>query len=171
VTDLAAPSDVPDPLEERLIAALPRLRAHLSRRARRVPGAEAEDVAQEVMARALRYRESFDPARAVWPWLRRTADRVLQDHQVREARRPAPAGAVETPAPEQALALDEREEVERVLAGLPAQEREVLLRFHQRGQPVRAIARDLGLPEGTVKSSLSRARRRLAAPADQETRP
>jgi len=38
----------------------------------------------------------------------------------------------------------------------------VLLRFHQREESVAEIASLLALPEGTVKSHLSRARHKLA---------
>lgn len=47
-------------------------------------------------------------------------------------------------------------------------ERRVLLEFHQDGRSVREIARALGSPEGTVKSDLHRARRRLAERLDKE---
>jgi DNA-directed RNA polymerase specialized sigma24 family protein len=49
-----------------------------------------------------------------------------------------------------------------VLAVLRPLEREVLLRFHQNMESVREIALATDMPEGTVKSHLSRARRRLA---------
>jgi len=54
------------------------------------------------------------------------------------------------------------ESVEALLMPLAAVERDVLLRFHRDGRSVREIARALGMPEGTVKSHLHRARRRLA---------
>jgi RNA polymerase sigma-70 factor (ECF subfamily) len=50
-----------------------------------------------------------------------------------------------------------------LLAGLEPIERTVLLCFHRDGRPVAAIARELRLPVGTVKSHLSRGRSRLAA--------
>jgi RNA polymerase sigma-70 factor (ECF subfamily) len=56
----------------------------------------------------------------------------------------------------------QREQVERMLVPLSPVEREVLLRFHQREESVAEIARALALPEGTVKSHLSRARHKLA---------
>jgi len=162
VTDSLAQTGVPDPLEEQLVVALPRLRAHLRARGRRIPGGEVEDVLQEVMARALRYQGSFDGSRALWPWLRRLADHVIHDHFSAQARRPALSENLDPSAPEGEASLDLREEVERLLSQLPARERSVLLRFHHHGQAVRTISREMGLPEGTVRSHLSRARRRLA---------
>ncbi len=167
----ASPSSS-DSLEERLTRILPRLRAHLARRERRIRGCDPEDVAQEVLARALRYRESYDGSRELWPWLRRVAEHVLHDHRASGARRPvelplAP-GDLDASEPARTPTADAREELERVLARLRPLEREVLLRFHQRGDSVRDIAAALDMPAGTVKSHLSRARRRLAQLEDPE---
>jgi len=158
-----------DPLDSQLPDSMPRLRAHLARRVGRGSGIEAEDVAQEVAARALRYRSGFDGERALWPWLRRLAERVLSDQHASRRRRAEREvaldleGASEPEAgPTAVCPLEARDEVERLLARLGPIEREVLLRFHQLEQSVRAIASELALPEGTVKSHLSRARRRLA---------
>lgn len=156
-----------DKLEGRLTASLPRLRRHLARR-RPVPGIELDDLAQEVLARALRYRARYDPRRALWPWLRTLAERVRSDQRTAGKRRAAPLSALDPQPPEPAARgdgcarVDADDELERLLAPLSAREREVLVRFHQHGQSVRAIAAALALPEGTVKSHLSRARRRLA---------
>ena len=162
----------PGALEERLAATLPRLRRYLARR--RVPGEEPEDLAQEVLVRALRYRARFDPARELWPWLRRLAERVQSDRRAAGTRRQAPLSAL-AEAPGEPLArgsvgerLESREELARLLAALAPTEREALVRFHQRGQSVRTIATELGLPEGTVKSHLSRARRKLAGLPTEE---
>jgi len=153
----------PESFEDGLARTLPRLQGHLASPRRRVPGVEPEDVAQEVVARALLYRASFQPGRAVWPWLRRLAQRVLVDQRQDRARRALVAVEPEAHAAEpRPAALDAREELELLLATLPAREREVLLRFHRDGQSVRDIAQALGAPEGTIKSHLSRARRRLA---------
>ncbi len=167
MNDGIATQDTPDPLEDRLLDLLPRLRAHLGASRPRVPRAELDDVAQEVVARALSYRESFDPSRALWPWLRRVADRALLDLRSGAMRRPSLSAELEPPAPEETATLETREEVERLLKQLPPRECEVLQRFHQLGQSVRAIAAELGLPEGTVKSHLWRARRRLAGLDDE----
>jgi RNA polymerase sigma-70 factor (ECF subfamily) len=49
-----------------------------------------------------------------------------------------------------------------VLARLSSLERALLLRFHAQGRSVHELAAELGLPEGTIKSHLHRARRKLA---------
>jgi RNA polymerase sigma-70 factor (ECF subfamily) len=50
-----------------------------------------------------------------------------------------------------------------VLAGLSLQHRQVLVLHHGLGLPVEEVARELGVPPGTVKSRLSRARAAAAA--------
>lgn len=170
MSDCAAPTESkPDPLEERIAQALPRLRAHLAGGRARVQGLELEDVAQEVVARALRYRESYDASRSLWPWLRRMADRVVSDQRAAGARLPTLVEECDPADEERAPTLDVREEVARCLGQLSARERDVLVRFHRDGQSVSTIATALGIPEGTVKSHLSRARRRLATLEPEST--
>lgn len=177
MSEVVAADEVPDPLgqklEERLGASLPRLRRHLARQ-RRVPGLELDDLAQEVLARALRYRQRYDPSRALWPWLRRLAERVLSDQRAAGHRRAVPLSALDAHPAEPAARgdlsarIDADDELARLLEPLSQREREILLRFHGQGQSVHAIAAALGLPEGTIKSHLSRARRRLAGLPEKE---
>jgi len=156
--------DGEEPLDRRLVAELPALRAYLRRIAGRgAVAGEVEDLAQESLTRALSYRASFDPARALGPWLRGVALRAFLDQKLRRAR--APGAIEEEPAATGAAAelrVEQREELVRALEVLGAAEREVLLRFHARSQSIKEIAAELALPEGTVKSHLHRARRRLA---------
>ena len=157
-----------DELEERLTLAQPQLHAYLALRSRRITGVEPEDLAQEVVARALLYRDKFDPTRELWPWLRQVALRVVTDHQVIASRRAEELLETDVEAPTQVPMLDLREELVQTLATLTSVEREALLRFHQREESVREIATAMQMPEGTVKSHLSRARRRLAGLSDLE---
>ncbi|MEQ1892867.1 MAG: sigma-70 family RNA polymerase sigma factor [Planctomycetota bacterium] len=125
--------------------------------------ARAAGAAQEVAERAVRHRARFDGARGLWPWLWRIAQRVLVDQRAASARRRArEVEFAEEPAASEARVGDPRGELEQLLAQLTAREREILVRFHAREESVATIARELALPEGTVKSHLSRARRRLA---------
>lgn len=152
-------------LERALEAEIPRLRSHVARLlGHPARSADAEDVLQEVLARAWRYRASFEERRALGPWLRRTALHVVLDRRDARARAPrqGEVDPADVPAAASVDAAAQREQLERLLAPLSAVEREALVRFHQRGESVAEIARTLGLPEGTVKSHLSRARRKLA---------
>lgn len=151
-------------LEARLAAEAPALRAFL----RRIAGhgasrEEADDLAQDAIARALRYRDAYDESRPIASWLRGIALRVLLDHRERRSRAPA---AVDGDGHEAVSPTDHtvehRDALERLLAPLSSVERDVLVRFHAHGEEVLEIARALELPEGTVKSHLHRARRKLA---------
>ena len=156
-------------LEERLALAQAQLRTHLAHRSRRVIGVEPEDLAQEVIARALLYRHKFDADKPLWPWLREVARRVVLDHRAGAARRAEELLEQDVAAPTQKPGLDSREELEQVLAALRPVEREALLRFHQAGESIKDIAAAMKLCQSTVKSHLSRARRRLAGLPEQES--
>jgi RNA polymerase sigma-70 factor (ECF subfamily) len=147
------------PLEARLEQELPALHAYLVRLA----GRDAEDLAQEVLARALRYRDSFDDASELAPWLRRIALRVWIDQRRRAQRNPVREELPsELDGEQRECSLEARDEIERALAALSTAEREIFRRFHGQGSSVREIAGALAMPENTVKSHLHRARRALA---------
>jgi RNA polymerase sigma-70 factor (ECF subfamily) len=119
--------------------------------------AEAEDLVQEAFARLLpRWRavRTYDSPEA---WVRMVAFR-LASSRWRRARVAARALArIGEPAPADPP-YDARLDAERLLAGLPRAFREVLVLHHGLGLPVDDVARELGIPAGTVKSRLSRAR-------------
>lgn len=170
---LEAEIDREETLRGRLPAELPALRAFVARLARGAgEGVDAEDLVQEVVARALRYARSFDPERALGPWLRRSAVRRLIDWRRQRQREPEKLiDPTSAPAPAREPGIDLREQVARLMRRLPEHEREVLLRFHRDDVPVREIARELGLSEGTVKSRLHRGRERLRSePLEEEPR-
>lgn len=147
-----------EPLEERLVGELPALRAFLIRLSGPARRGEVDDLVQETMARALRLQRSYDRERPLGPWLRATALRIWIDQKRWSA--PVPLAA-EVEAVPSSYGAEERDSLERLLAALDGIEREVLARFHVRGQTIAAIASELALPEGTVKSHLHRARRKL----------
>jgi len=59
--------------------------------------------------------------------------------------------------------IPQHHELARALHSLPEQQQRILVLHHVAGLRVREVADELGLPEGTVKSSLSRGRAALAA--------
>jgi RNA polymerase sigma-70 factor (ECF subfamily) len=156
-----------EPLDDRLRAEAPRLRAFVASLLGRT-GADADDVAQEALTRAWRYRRAFDGRRELGPWLRTAALRVFLDHRERLQRAPETLES-EPAAPERDL-LVSREEIDRLLEPLSSVERDVVLRFHRRCESIAEIASRLRMPEGTVKSHLHRARRKLAERAQREDR-
>ncbi len=170
----ASESAHPDPavtFEQALAAEQAPLRAFLSRisASRR---SDVDDLAQESLTRALHYRDRFDMARPLWPWLKQIALRVFLDERPTTTR----PFVTQLDAVEQQVASPQgtpalRETVSHLLSRLTPVERDVLVRFHQHGESVRLIASTLALPEGTVKSHLHRARRRLASEANEEMNP
>ena len=161
-SDLVPPTHTPQ-LAERL----PAERAELLAYARRLAASAAfpldpEDLVQDVMERALRYAHAFDPSQALQPWLRRTALRVLLDRRASWRRDPVrTTDEPRDPVSDTRDVLAEREHVARLLAPLTSVERAVLVGFHAEGRSQAELAETLGLPTGTIKSHLHRARRKL----------
>jgi RNA polymerase sigma factor (sigma-70 family) len=119
--------------------------------------ADAEDVVQEAFARLLPRWSSVSAYDEPEAWLRTVAFRLAASRWRRAkvaARGLARLGAPPDVAPPDGSRLD----AERILTGLSRPLREVLVLHHALGLPVDEIARELGVPAGTVKSRLSRAR-------------
>ena len=146
-------------LERRISSEIPHLRAYLRHLAPR----EAEDLLQDVLERALRYRSAFDPNGSLRGWLLKTAFHVVLDFRRKGAKTPRLLGdgIWEIEAPEK-RPLAEKEQVDQLLGRLSRIEKEIVLRFHCQDESIGKIARNLHMPEGTVKSHLHRARRKLA---------
>jgi len=65
------------------------------------------------------------------------------------------------------IAREELQIVQRVLAGMPGDQREVLELAVIEGLPYEEIARRIGVPEGTIKTRVSRARAKLRRGIEQ----
>jgi RNA polymerase sigma-70 factor (ECF subfamily) len=65
------------------------------------------------------------------------------------------------PDPSAVMAGERLAMVEKLLAELPDQQRAVFVLFHYEGRSLREVAEVMDMPEGTVRSSLHRARRKL----------
>jgi RNA polymerase sigma-70 factor (ECF subfamily) len=57
--------------------------------------------------------------------------------------------------------IDNRDEVEKMLAGLPDMEAKIVSQYHIEGRSYREISSGLGVPENSIGPALSRARARL----------
>jgi RNA polymerase sigma-70 factor (ECF subfamily) len=129
----------------------------------------AEEATQQTFVKAWRAAASYDPARALGPWLATIARRTAIDVHRREARRWADRLADvpdDHPAvvelPEGVERAFEVWAVREAIDELPPDEREIV-RLQHLGQLTQAeVAARLGLPVGTVKSRSYRAHRRLA---------
>jgi RNA polymerase sigma factor (sigma-70 family) len=135
--------------------------------ARRLPagGADAEDLAADVLATAWRRRADV-PRGAELPWLYRTAGFVLANH--RRKARPTPVAVVpEVPddVDPGTLALDD-DQVRAVLGRLSPRDRRILLLVAWEGLGGDELAQVLGVSRGGADAALSRARARLRAAWD-----
>ena len=153
--------DCVEDLAQRILDTRPRIRSFL----RRLSGVchDVDDLLQDVMERAIRYQHAFDPAAgSLESWLLKTAFRAFLDHRDRAARQPRRLTVDPSLmcAPEVDVAAL-RDEVGFVLRQLSPVEQDIVLRFHHRRETIVEIARALRMPEGTVKSHLHRARRKL----------
>jgi RNA polymerase sigma-70 factor (ECF subfamily) len=132
----------------------------------------AEEVVQDVFARAWRHAEAYDPRRAsVRTWLYSIARNRVVDAHRRAAVRPGMASEaqVESPAEldrtlEQAVL---RWQMAAALARLSPEHREVIRLAHYGGLTLREIAEHKGIPLGTVKSRTSYALRSLRLILDE----
>lgn len=137
--------------------------------------ADAEDIVQEAMLRAYKYLDRFSGS-SFRPWLlaivRNTAMTWLKrnrsskvvlvpDFQSGEREVDA-AGAAPVESPENAmLQRDLADEVNRAVAALPSEFREVIVLRELQDLSYKEIAAVIDVPIGTVMSRLSRARRLL----------
>ena len=126
---------------------------------------DAEDVAQEVFARAFRSLAGWDKLRPLKPWLLMIAANCCRTALSKRMRSPASSEVVEDlPArPEAVPDSGFAEAVHRVLATLREDHRTCFVLFYEQELSVSQIGQILGCPEGTVKTWLHRARRDIAA--------
>jgi RNA polymerase sigma-70 factor (ECF subfamily) len=126
---------------------------------------DAEDVAQEALIRAHRSFRSLRERERFRAWLVRMTWRLAIDRQRADRRRAArelwSASAPEPTAAESVNAPGRAAELWEAIDALPEKLRLVTVLAGIEGHDMREVGRLLGLPEGTVKSRLFVARRRL----------
>lgn len=143
--------------------------------------AAAEDLAQEVFIKAFRRLETYDPTRKFSSWLFKIAHNTTIDHLRRHAPETVPleggreegeehrgglAAILTDESMENPAAAAERKDMarslERAVARLRPEYREVVVLFYIEGASYQEICEATGLPLGTVKTNLHRARKELA---------
>jgi RNA polymerase sigma-70 factor (ECF subfamily) len=134
----------------------------IATRAYRLTGDDAEDVFQEVFARAWESLGTLRDPDAVRPWLAQLTRRCALD-RLRASSREMPTDAELEPASvaETMDELDEAMDVRQAMARLPDGCGEILDRFFCRDQSYRDIGEALDIPGGTVASRISRCLDRL----------
>ncbi len=139
---------------------------------------DAEDAAQEAFLSAWKALDRFDPAQPLSPWLTRIALNAARDLRRRQRVRltePLPETLVSSgPSPERSAAqLLLRERLDAALAALPERQRIALVLFDVEGYSHAEVAAQLDIPEGTARSEVFHARRRMRSalgPWEEESR-
>lgn len=151
--------------ESELTQLLPRLRrfAHsLSRN-----GADADDLAQATIERALRSREQWQPGTRLDSWLYRIMRNLWIDTaraRTRRERHEAPEEEAQSVGEDPREAIEASLELRRAMAAmerLPDEQREVVALILIEGFGYREASEMLDLPIGTVSSRLVRGRTAL----------
>ena len=135
---------------------------------RRLAGNEADalDATQEALITLVRRIDRFDGRSKFTTWMHRVVVNACLDELRRRGRRPVPAAVEEQPltAVERPVAdsVVDRLDIESALAQLPETFRVPLVLCDQLGMSYEEIAQEMDIPPGTVRSRISRGRRRLA---------
>lgn len=156
-------------------ALYPRLVAFLTRMSG--SGTIADDLAQETFLRMHRARSTFAPGGAVLPWVYAIARNVHIDYarsaKLRSTERlpsdpgPDPAYARPPSAESAAIAAETARTVERVLARIPAAQRDAFVLIRYEGLSVQDAAAVLGTTVTAVKLRAFRAYEALRAELDE----
>jgi RNA polymerase sigma-70 factor (ECF subfamily) len=129
---------------------------------------EAEDIAQETFLRAWKHLRRFDPARPLRPWLlsiasnlasnrRRSAGRYVSALMRAFRNEPASSPGVEEKSAQKLEAAD----LWKAVQNLSVPDQQIIYLRYFLELSVGETAQALDVPEGTVKSRLSRALERL----------
>ena len=135
---------------------------------------DADDLYQETWLRVVKHIDRYDPAREFEPWLTKICVNTYRSTLRRLSRSPV-------------LDFSSGEDKERFLENLPAPEgrdyaplyeavgrlpdklRLAVVLFYFQGQDLASTAKLLGVPVGTVKSRLNKARKLLKEELSDET--
>jgi RNA polymerase sigma-70 factor (ECF subfamily) len=159
--------DQPSPFEDQLAGLLPRLRRFA--RALSRDSADADDLTQATIERALSSRDQWQPGTRLDSW----CYRIMRNLWIDTARARSRKDAREAPE-EDGLnvgedpreSMDAAVDLNRIMAAmslLPDEQREVVALILVEGFGYREVSEMLGLPIGTVSSRLVRGRTALLA--------
>ena len=144
-----------------------RLFRHIHRRVRDVE--TAKDLTQETWFKAYRGIETYRCESGFYSWLYRIAENVCIDYFRKQKHAPDPLHEIcerritEThPCPSLAVERAElRQQLRDAIAELPPMRRRVFCLYYHFELPIKAIAKQLGRSEGTIKTHLRNARAQL----------
>jgi len=130
---------------------------------------EAEECVQEAFVRAWAHRRKLERAEYPEAWVRTTAYRLAVSRWRRTTRGRRPADRALGAATETAAPSETHVALVAALKQLPQAQRQALVLHHLADLPVHQVAREVGVPEGTIKARLSRGRAALAALLTDDT--
>jgi len=151
--------------ERELLTLLPRLRRFSRALAR--DGADADDLTQVALERALKAKDRWMPGTRLDAWMMKIMRNCWIDEvrsRTRRAQTFAPADEAETVGIDAHADIERRAElndVDRAMNALPAEQREVIALVLVEGLAYREAADLLGIPIGTLTSRLTRGRQAL----------
>lgn len=124
----------------------------------------ADDIAQETMLKAYLSFDRFEGRARFSTWLFRIGYNCFYDYMARASRS---EGEELSPVHERRTGGDpadgafENQELYRAIGALPANEQAVILLFYMEEKSIKEIEVITGMPSGTIRSHLSRARSHL----------
>ncbi len=158
------PGGTPESFKEELIAAIPHLRAFA--RSLCHDQTQADDLAQEALAKAWKARDSFEPGTSIKAW----TFMILRNQFYSEKRRSWRTAPLDAEMAENTLIANDNPtapmellELRTALAKLPDDQREALILVGAGGMAYEEAARVCQVAVGTIKSRVSRARKALEA--------
>lgn len=123
---------------------------------------EAEDIAQDALLRAWRRRSTLRDSERRNQWLATIVrNEAFRQHARVKPDLTATVELLEGAEDEQVLATVETADLHAALAGLSERDRQLLEMRYEEDMTQAMIAHRLGIPEGTVKVRLHRARDKL----------
>lgn len=128
---------------------------------------DAEDVAQDVFVRTFRSLHQWDQERPLTPWLVTIASNRCRTALARNARAPKVLNFEREDVASRAVREDLAEELDLALTRLRVDYRRCFELFYRQELSVSEVAERLGVPEGTIKTWLHRARRELVEHLEQ----
>lgn len=135
---------------------------------------EADDLYQDTWLQVLKHISQYDPKREFEPWLTKICVNTYRNALRRLGRSPLlnfhtneekDALLCAVPTPEN----PDYSELYEAIDKLPEKLRLAVILFYFQEMDTAATAEALGIPEGTVSSRLSKARKRLKEVLDRET--
>ena len=123
---------------------------------------DAEDAVQDVFLRTFRSLHRWDAARPLTPWLVAITANRCRTALDRRSRQASAAALPEREAAFRPLAAELAEELDLALRRLRPDYRRCFELFYRDELSVAEVGERLGVPQGTVKTWLHRARRELA---------